>query len=211
MVNGKIFNCEVVWREISNYLDGEVDAGLRTAMDEHFRTCSRCKSVLEGTRNVIQLYGDERMIEVPSGYGRRLEHRLARSGRERGMGWNTLSAWLVPMAALLLIAGGVRIASSRTVPHPLLSEHAQPAHNIPPDMVVVVSTGAKEFHVAGCDFIHNKNKERTLTAQQAIEQGYVPCVRCLRKYLETAGVSHIELEREANLQVEADDEDGGGE
>jgi hypothetical protein len=211
MVNGKIFNCEVVWREISNYLEGEVDAGLRTAMDEHFRICSRCKSVLEGTRNVIRLYGDERMIEVPSGYERRLERRLARSRRDRTMGWNTLSAWLVPMAALLLIAGGVRIASSRTVPHPLLSEHAQPGHNIPPDMVVVVSADAKEFHVAGCDFIHNKNKERTLTAKQAIEQGYVPCVRCMRKYLETAGVSHIQLEREANSQVKGDGEGDGGE
>ena len=34
-----VVNCEEVWREISNYLDGGVDAGLRTAMDEHFRGC----------------------------------------------------------------------------------------------------------------------------------------------------------------------------
>ena len=117
----------------------------------------------------------------------------------------------VPVAALLLVAGGLRVANSLTITHPLKSEHAQPGHNIPPDMVVVVSADAKEFHVAGCDFIHNKNKERTLTAKQAIEQGYVPCVRCMRKYLETAGVSHIQLEREANSQVKADGEGGGGE
>ena len=57
-------SCKQVWREISNYLEGDVDAGLRTAMDEHFRSCKRCASVLEGTRNVIRLYSDERMIDA---------------------------------------------------------------------------------------------------------------------------------------------------
>lgn len=210
MVNREPVNCEQVWQEISNYLEGDVDAGLRTAMEEHFRTCSRCKSVLEGTRNVIQLYGDERMIEVPSGYGRRLERRIAQSARAHSRSWNTWSAWLVPVAALILITGGVRIASSRTTPHPLLSEHAQPGRNIPPDMVVVVSAGAKEFHVHGCDFIHSKDTERTMTAKEAMKQGYVPCVRCMRKYLETAHAAHTELERQANLQLHTDDDEPGG-
>jgi putative zinc finger protein len=203
MVNGRAVNCEQVWLEISNYVDGEVDAGLRVAMDEHFRTCVRCTSVLEGTRNVIQLFGDERMIEVPSGYGRRLERRLAQNTRARSSSWSTWSAWLVPVAAVLLIAGGVRIASSRTVAHPMLSEHAQPAHDIPPDMLVVVSADAKEFHVAGCEFIHNKEKERTLTAREAVREGYVPCVRCMRKYLETAEVTRGTAEMEADLVMEA--------
>jgi len=210
MVNREPVNCEQVWQEISNYLEGEVDAGLRTAMEEHFRACSRCKSVLEGTRNVIQLYGDERMIEVPAGYGRRLERRIAQSARVRGRGWNTWSAWLVPVAALMLITGGVRLASSRTVPHPLLSEHAQPGRNIPGDLVVVVSAGAKDFHVPSCDAIHNRDKERTMTAKEAMEKGYVPCVRCLRKYLETAHAVNLELERQANLQLQTDDDDSGG-
>ncbi len=38
----------------------------------------------------------------------------------------------------------------------------------------------------GCDVIHNKDQVRTLTAREAIREGYVPCVRCMRKYLETA-------------------------
>jgi hypothetical protein len=190
-------NCEQVWREISNYLEGDLDPGLRSAMDEHFRTCTKCVSVLQGTRNVIRLYSDERMIEAPSGFGKRLERRLGQSARARSRGWSTWSAWLVPVAALALIAGGVRIASSLAVPRPLLSEHAQPGRDIPADMVVVVSAGAKDFHVPGCGFIHDKNKERTLTAREAIQQGYVPCVRCLRKYLQTAEVGTISLELEA--------------
>ena len=207
MVN---LSCEHVWREISNYLEGDVDTGLRSAMDEHFRTCQKCASVLEGTRNVILLYSDERMIEVPMGFGKRLERRLEQSARARSRGWSTWSAWLVPVAALVLIAGGVRVASSLAVPEPLLSEHAQPGRDIPGDLVVVVSAGAKDFHVPGCDFIHNKDKERTLTAKEAIEQGYVPCVRCMRKYLQTAKAGVISLESEADDYADADEPRGAG-
>jgi hypothetical protein len=185
MVN---IHCEQVWSEVSNYLEGEVDAALRAAMDEHFRTCRRCRSVLEGTRNVIRLYSDERMIEVPSGFGRRLERVLAQNTRVSRRGWSSLSAWLVPVAALALFAGGLRLANSLAVVHPLLSEHAQPGQGIPPDMHVIISEDTKVFHVAGCPFIHNKDKERTLTAREAIREGYVPCARCMRKYLDTSVV-----------------------
>ncbi len=204
MVNKSAINCEHVWNEVSNYVEGDVEAGLRAAMDEHFRTCEKCRSVLEGMRNVIQLYGDERMIEVPAGFSRRLERRLIRSAKASSRGWSVWSAWLVPAAAMLLIAGGVRIASSVTVPHPMLSEHAQPAHGIPADMLVVVSEGAKDFHRPGCDVIHNKDRERTLTARDAIREGYVPCVRCLRTYLETASKGRTMLESEARESIEAD-------
>lgn len=193
-----VVNCEKVWKEISNYIEGDVDAGLRAAMEEHFETCQRCTSVVEGTRNVIRLYGDERMIEVPSGYGRRLERRLAQEAGVRRRTWSTWSAWLVPVAAMALIAGGLRWASSQTV-YPVQSEHAQVGHNIPPDMPVVVSVGAKEFHVAGCEFIHNKDKIRTITAKEAIREGYVPCVRCMRKYLQTASVSRESQRSQAEL------------
>ena len=68
-----VVNCEQVWQEISNYLEDDVDPNLRVAMEAHFRECERCRSVLEGTRNVIELYGDERMIDVPLGFSHRLQ------------------------------------------------------------------------------------------------------------------------------------------
>jgi hypothetical protein len=205
MVNRGAVNCELVWREISNYLEGDVDAGLRAAMDEHIRGCQRCTSVLEGTRNVIQLFGDERMIEVPAGFGRRLEKRLAQNSRPRS-GWSTWSAWLVPVAALALMAGGLRLANSSTRSPELKSAHAQPGRDIPPDMLVVVSANAKLFHAPGCDVIHNKDKMRTLTAKEAIREGYIPCLRCMRKYLETASLGHAVLGFEANLDTDAEDQ-----
>jgi hypothetical protein len=188
MVN-RVTSCEEVWREISNYVDGDLDAGLRASMDEHFKTCARCASVLAGTRNVVQLYGDERMLEVPAGFSRRLEKSLAKTAAVRGSRWSSWSAWLVPVAAMVLIATSVLLTNSLTGRHFLRSHHAEPANNIPPDLVVVVSDGAKLFHVPGCPFIHDKNTERTLTAKEAMAEGYVPCTRCLRQYLKT-GLTH---------------------
>jgi hypothetical protein len=210
MVDKRAVNCEQVWREISNYIEGDVDAPQRAAMDEHFSACKHCASVLAGTRNVIALYSDERMIdeqtiEVPAGFGRRLEKRLAQNVRVRGKRWSTWSAWLVPAAALLLFAGGLRVANSLTSGPELKSEHAQAGQGIPPDMLVVVTADAKVFHVPGCGVIHNKETERTLTAKEAMQQGYVPCLRCLREYLQTARAGHVALETEADADADSDE------
>jgi len=185
VVNQKMLNCEQMWREVSNYVDGEVDAALRPAMEEHFRTCERCASVLAGTRNVVALYGDERMLEVPAGFSRRLEKRLAKNAAVKGSGWSSWSAWLVQVAAMALIAGSVLLTNSLAFKNFVKSQHALPGNNIPPDMQVVVSSGSKVFHVAGCPFIHDKATERTITAKEAMQDGYVPCTRCLRQYLKT--------------------------
>ena len=92
----------------------------------------------------------------------------------------------------------------------LRSEHAKAGQNIPPDMAVVVSEGAKEFHVAGCEFIHNRDKIRTLTAKEAIREGYVPCVRCMRKYLQIASAARQAEDSEADLEQSIDEDDPRG-
>jgi hypothetical protein len=49
---------------------------------------------------------------------------------------------------------------------------------------VLVSEHSKIFHVAGCKFLRtNDGKIRSLTAEQAEREGYVPCIHCLAKYL----------------------------
>jgi hypothetical protein len=209
MVNWEAVNCEQMWHEISNYVDGEVDPALRAAMDVHLKSCTKCTSLLEGMRNVTALYGDERMMEVPAGFGRRLERRLAESARGGAIRWSPWSAWLIPVAALILFAGGLRVASSLASP-PLISKLAQPGHNIPPDMLVLVSEGSKVFHVAGCPFIHNKDKVQTLTAKEAIREGYVPCMRCMRKYLSNDVAAARGLDVDVGVRADADEDEGSG-
>jgi len=177
-----VVNCEQVWQEISNYLEDDVDSNLRVAMEAHFRECDRCRSVLEGTRNVIQLYGDERMIDVPLGFGHRLQLRLEENiqpSRRRFLGW------IVAAAAGVVVAGGFELSRSSAFRQPdLRSEHAQPGSGVPPDMMVVVSTNGKLFHASGCPFIHDKAHVRTIVAREALKEGYAPCVRCMKKYLQ---------------------------
>jgi hypothetical protein len=59
-------SCDEVWREVSNYLEDEISAGLRTRMDEHFKGCKRCTAVLVGTRNVLRLVGDAAVFDLLS-------------------------------------------------------------------------------------------------------------------------------------------------
>ena len=169
-----VVNCEEVWREISNYLEGEVDPGLRAAVEEHVRGCRRCAAVLDGTRNIVQLYGDERMLEVPVGFSHRLQRRVEENivGSRRGF-----LRWMVAAAAAVLIAGTIEVRRS--------SVFHRRGTGVPPDMLVVVSTGDKAFHVAGCSFILDKTHVRTITAREAEKEGCTPCVHCMKKYLKS--------------------------
>ena len=65
-----------VFREISNYLEGEVDAETRSRMEAHFKVCAHCTAVLDGTRNVLRLIGDGKVFEVPAGFSQRLYRKL---------------------------------------------------------------------------------------------------------------------------------------
>jgi hypothetical protein len=69
-------SCVEVWRELSNYMDGAVDANLRRRMEEHFKTCEHCTAVLDGMRNVVRLVGDDRVFDLPAGFSDRLRRRL---------------------------------------------------------------------------------------------------------------------------------------
>ena len=68
--------CAEVWRQISSYLDDEVDPGLRATMSSHFKDCAHCSAVLDGTRNVVKLVGDERAFEISSGVHERFYEKL---------------------------------------------------------------------------------------------------------------------------------------
>ncbi len=70
--------CENVWREISGYLDGVIDLPLQQRMDRHFKKCKRCKSVLDGTSNIVKLASHEKAFELPATVSRRLYSKLER-------------------------------------------------------------------------------------------------------------------------------------
>ena len=68
--------CAEVWRQISGYLDDEVDPGLRAMLAAHLKACAHCSAVLDGTRNVVKLVGDGRAFEISSSVSERFYQKL---------------------------------------------------------------------------------------------------------------------------------------
>lgn len=75
-VNVIEIDCQQVRRELSNYLEGDLTPELRLQIDSHLAGCSHCAAVHDGMQNVVHLLGDERILEVPEGFGTRLYKRL---------------------------------------------------------------------------------------------------------------------------------------
>jgi hypothetical protein len=180
-----VVDCQQVWLEVSNYLDGEVDPALRVAIDEHIRGCKHCAAVVDGTRNILELYGDERMLEVPLGFSHRLQQRLSRQRLAETMpsSRRNFLGWVVAAAAAVLVVGGIEVVRSTSNGPELPSEMTEAGNGVPPNLLIVASEDGKLFHVAGCPFIHEKDKLRTMTATEATREGYTPCIHCLKKYL----------------------------
>jgi hypothetical protein len=178
-----VVNCEQVWQEISNYLEGEVSPELRAAMETHFHDCKHCTAVVDGTRNVINLYGDDRFMQLPAGFTAGWRNRLTEyMPSPRG----TALGWLLAVAAIALVSGSFALsridAKSASAVRSLLAE---PGNGIPSGLMVEVSDDGKIFHVPGCRFLHKHENDsvRLIAAAEAIREGYAPCVRCLRQYV----------------------------
>jgi len=178
-----VVNCEQVWREVSNYLEGEVDPALRSAMDEHFRTCVRCKSVLEGHTAMWWLcMATARHVGYPHGLSRGWKKESRRAGASAADGQPGRRGLCGRRTSADVGTLGI-VGLKRSTIH---SNHNM--HN--PVTTFLQTCGSSgddaKYSMWRCEFIHDKARVRTLTAKQAIEEGDTPCLRCLRKYLDVA-------------------------
>jgi anti-sigma factor (TIGR02949 family) len=71
-------DCYQVRRELSDYLEGDLTPELRVRIEDHLEGCRHCTAVYDGMKNVVQLLGDEKAIELPKGFSDRLYRRLFR-------------------------------------------------------------------------------------------------------------------------------------
>jgi hypothetical protein len=186
-----VVKCEDVWREISNYFEGDLDPALKLAMENHFAQCTGCQSVRDGMRNVIELYGEKAMFTLPAGFHPRLRGRLSDQVEGRKI---SRRAWLVSVGVTGALAASAICAAAldRFGPRPL-SEMSQPARRLPERLVAIVD-GGKMFHVPGCPFMHGKY--HMVTPEEAVREGYTPCTRCMRDSLRSAANVRTDFEGE---------------
>jgi len=88
--------------------------------------------------------------------------------------------WASAIAASLILATLLVVRARDREFSTFKTQHSQPAVRAPQTLVVVTDQG-KTFHVPNCPYLHGKR--RVLTAQEAVREGYVPCVRCERALL----------------------------
>jgi hypothetical protein len=72
-------SCKEVIEEISNYIESDLEYGLRERIALHLKGCRHCTAILEGSRNVLRLVCDDRALVLPAGFSQRLYERLKQS------------------------------------------------------------------------------------------------------------------------------------
>jgi predicted anti-sigma-YlaC factor YlaD len=69
-------NCEAVTRELSNYIDNDIDAHLRAELDEHLSSCTHCTVVLSQIRHTVEVFCDAEPVDLPADTRQRLYDAL---------------------------------------------------------------------------------------------------------------------------------------
>jgi predicted anti-sigma-YlaC factor YlaD len=75
--------CKAVIRELSNYLEGELDAALVRELELHLQHCENCRIVVDTTRKTIEIYCNTEPASLPPEVQARLHQALERRLRGR--------------------------------------------------------------------------------------------------------------------------------
>ena len=77
-------NCDSVIREISNYIDGDLELVMKQELERHLEHCGECRMVIDQTRLTVQVFCDEEPIELPQDVKSRLHEALKRQTSQKG-------------------------------------------------------------------------------------------------------------------------------
>lgn len=171
-------SCQEVWRDVSDYIDEDLDPLQQARLSQHFAECRHCAALLDGMRNVIALYRDERVLAPPDGFHERLDQKL---GEETKSSRRSFLAWTLTAAAAIPL--GLALSSARRF---VFQQHDSPVPAEEPDTRTVTETVAissdeddKLYHVAGCS--HLRGKPEFISLEKAVREGYSPCKYCIGK------------------------------
>jgi anti-sigma factor RsiW len=75
-------NCQAVIRELSNFIDGDLDGAMMLELERHLNDCADCRLVIDQTKKTINIFCDCEPIELPGEVRNRLHEALRRKLRE---------------------------------------------------------------------------------------------------------------------------------
>jgi anti-sigma factor (TIGR02949 family) len=71
-------HCQEYLKQLSDYIDGELDPRLCAKIEEHLHGCTNCTVVVDTLKRTIELYQDEAIQEeIPQPVKQRLYSRLS--------------------------------------------------------------------------------------------------------------------------------------
>lgn len=71
-------NCTGAIREISSYIDGELEAAVRIELEEHLQECEGCAIIVRQTQLTVQIFCNDKPVELPTEVRSRLHEILKR-------------------------------------------------------------------------------------------------------------------------------------
>jgi anti-sigma factor RsiW len=78
-------NCKSVTRELSNYIDGDLDPVVQQELERHLEHCKDCNMIVDQTRKTIKMLCDSQPISLPADVRSRLHSALrGELGQKRG-------------------------------------------------------------------------------------------------------------------------------
>jgi anti-sigma factor RsiW len=75
-------NCQDVIRDLSNYIDDELDADLKQELESHLHDCTDCRLVVDQTKKTIEIFCDSELVELPNDVRNRLHEAVRRKLKE---------------------------------------------------------------------------------------------------------------------------------
>ncbi len=78
-----MITCRDVIRELSDYLDGDVDEKVKRQLQDHLMHCHDCKVIVDTTRKTIEFYCDGELFPMPDPVRQRLHEALEQKRREK--------------------------------------------------------------------------------------------------------------------------------
>jgi anti-sigma factor RsiW len=69
-------NCREVVRQLSDYLDGQLESALARKLELHLATCRDCRILVNTTRKTIEIYCNAEPLPLPSDVHQRLMQAL---------------------------------------------------------------------------------------------------------------------------------------
>jgi anti-sigma factor RsiW len=76
-------NCIGVIRELSNYLDGDLDLAMKQELERHLGHCEDCTMIVDQTKKTVEIFCDSEPVALPSDVHTRLHDALHLKMKEK--------------------------------------------------------------------------------------------------------------------------------